>query len=58
MNDMLISVASEDDRQKLLNAGFKEIKSSDGLFTFVNTSRKFNFDENGVKIIRRNSLTI
>lgn len=56
--DVFISVRSEEDRQKLLKAGFVEIKSSNGLFTFINDSHKCNFDENGVRIVRHNSLAI
>lgn len=56
--DTLISVASEEDRQKLLDAGFQEVKSSNGLFTFINKNRNWNFSENGVRIVKRNSLSI
>lgn len=56
--DVFISVRSEEDRQKLLKAGFVEIKSSNGLFTFINDSHKWNFDENGVRVVRHNSLAI
>lgn len=56
--DVFISVRSEEDRQKLLKAGFIEIKSSNGLFTFINDSHKWNFDESGVRVVRHNSLAI
>lgn len=56
--DTLISVANESDRQKLLKAGFVEIKSSNGLYTFVNDSRKWNFSEDEVHIVHRNALAI
>lgn len=56
--DTLISVANEADRQKLLKAGFVEIKSSNGLYTFVNDNRKWNFSEGEVHVVHRNALAI
>lgn len=56
--NVFISVRSEEDRQKLLNLGFTEVKNSNGLYTFLNDSHKWNFEEQGVKPIAHDSLAI
>lgn len=55
---VFISVRSEEEREKLLNLGFKEVQNSNGLYTFLNDSHKWNFEEKGVKPITHNSLAI
>lgn len=55
---VFISVRTEEDRQKLLKLGFKEVQNSNGLYTFLNDSHKRNFEEQGVKPIAHNSLAI
>ena len=57
-NNYFISVRTEEDRQKLLNLGFQEIKNSDGLYTFLNDSHKRNFDAENVHVISHNTLSI
>lgn len=55
---VFISVRTEEDRQKLLNLGFTEVQNSNGLYTFLNDSHKWNFEDQGVKPITHNSLAI
>ena len=55
---VFISVRSEEEREKLLNLGFKEVQNSNGLYTFLNDSHKWSFEEKGVKPIAHNSLAI
>lgn len=57
-NNNLISVFTEEDRQKLLNYGFQEIKNFDGVYTFLNDAHKKNFDIENVHAISHNTLSI